>query len=145
MSSAAVVTGAFMVNSFMPEYFQWNLPSWTLKGFIIAVVVMGTASRRNLRQSLRKLCMLNDLYENCRSWTYCRMNSCFVTARFVYLRQLDSFDRFLAICYKGDSFCDFLYGFYHSKPLLKRSLHLMERIFSLSACWIFVTNDVDPA
>ena len=34
-------------------------------------------------------------------------------------------------CYKGDNFYDSLFAFLHIKPLLKRSLLLQERIFSL--------------
>ena len=40
----------------------------------------------------------------------------------VKLREMDTLDRFSAIFHKGDNFCDFLFAFLSTNPLLKRGL-----------------------
>ena len=50
----------------------------------------------------------------------------------VYLRGLSTPGRYDANVYKRDKFCDFLFVFLHTKPLLNRSLLEKERICSHS-------------
>ena len=45
----------------------------------------------------------------------------------MFLRGLDTLERFSIIFHKGDNFCNFLFTFLHTRPLLKRGLLLKER------------------
>ena len=46
---------------------------------------------------------------------------------------MDTAEDLAAILNKGDNFCDFLFSFLHTSPLLKRSLLYKERICSLGS------------